>query len=79
MSLPGSCAPASMYAMGKMPFATRRWTTCSPQAVSIAKRRGLTTVSKMLMDQPAVNMDARLCALATGRDPQHRDRTGAPW
>ena len=31
---------------------------------SIATRRGLTTVSKMLMDQPAVNMDARLCALA---------------
>jgi allantoate deiminase len=35
------------------------------EAVSIAKRRGLTTVSKMLMDQPAVTMDARLCALAT--------------
>jgi allantoate deiminase len=35
------------------------------QAVSIAKHRGLTTVSKMLMDQPAVTMDARLCALAT--------------
>jgi allantoate deiminase len=34
------------------------------EAVSIAKRRGLTTVSKMLMDQPAVTMDARLCALA---------------
>ena len=34
------------------------------RAVSIAARRGLTTVSKMLMDQPAVNMDARLCALA---------------
>jgi allantoate deiminase len=33
-------------------------------AASIAKRRGLTTLSKMLMDQPAVNMDARLCALA---------------
>ena len=46
------------------------------EAVSIAKRRGLTTVSKMLMDQPAVTMDARLCALATGRDPRHRDRTG---
>jgi allantoate deiminase len=35
------------------------------EAVSIAKRRGLTTVSKILMDQPAVNMDARLCVLAT--------------
>jgi allantoate deiminase len=35
------------------------------EALSIATRRGLTTVSKMLMDQPAVNMDARLCALAT--------------
>jgi allantoate deiminase len=34
------------------------------ESVSIAKRRGLTTVSKMLMDQPAVTMDARLCALA---------------
>ena len=34
------------------------------EAGSIAKRRGLTTVSKMLMDQPAVIMDARLCALA---------------
>jgi len=34
------------------------------EAVSIAKRRGLTTVSKMLMDQPAVTMDARLCAVA---------------
>jgi allantoate deiminase len=34
------------------------------EAVSIAKRRGLTTMSKMLMDQPAVIMDARLCALA---------------
>jgi allantoate deiminase len=34
------------------------------EAVSIAKRRGLTTVSKMLMDQLAVTMDARLCALA---------------
>ena len=33
-------------------------------AVSIAKRRGLTTVSKMLMDQPAVTMDTRLCTLA---------------
>jgi allantoate deiminase len=33
-------------------------------AVSIAKRRGLTAVSKMLMDQPAVKMDARLCELA---------------
>ena len=32
--------------------------------MSIAKRRGLTTMSKMLMDQPAVTMDARLCALA---------------
>jgi allantoate deiminase len=35
-------------------------------AESISKRRGLTTVSKMLMDQPAVTMDARLCALAQG-------------
>jgi allantoate deiminase len=35
------------------------------EAVSIARRRGLTAVSKMLMDQPAVKMDARLCALAT--------------
>jgi allantoate deiminase len=34
------------------------------QAASIAKRRGLTTVSRMLMDQPAVAMDARLCAQA---------------
>jgi allantoate deiminase len=34
------------------------------QAASIAKRRGLTTVSKMLMNQLAVPMDARLCALA---------------
>src|SRR6202034_3629610 len=34
------------------------------EALSIAKRRGLTTASKMLMDQPAVTMDARLCALA---------------
>ena len=34
------------------------------EAVSIAKRRGLTAVSKMLMDQPAVTMDARLCTLA---------------
>jgi allantoate deiminase len=34
------------------------------EAVSIATRRGLTTVSKMLMDQPAMTMDARLCALA---------------
>src|SRR5580692_6216767 len=34
------------------------------ESVSIAKRRGLTTASKMPMDQPAVNMDARLCALA---------------
>jgi allantoate deiminase len=34
------------------------------KAALIAKRRGLTTMSKMLMDQPAVNMDARLCALA---------------
>jgi allantoate deiminase len=35
------------------------------QAASIAKRRGLTTVIRMQMDQPAVAMDARLCALAT--------------
>jgi allantoate deiminase len=34
------------------------------EALSIATRRGLTTVSKMLMDQPAVNMDGRLSALA---------------
>jgi allantoate deiminase len=34
-------------------------------AVSIAKRRGLTVASKMLMDQPAVAMDAGMCALAT--------------
>jgi allantoate deiminase len=34
------------------------------EALSIATRRGLTTVSKMLMDQPAVKMDTRLCALA---------------
>jgi allantoate deiminase len=33
-------------------------------ALSIAKRRGLTAVSKMLMDQPAVRMDTRLCELA---------------
>ena len=35
------------------------------EAVSIAKRRGLTTVSRMLMDQPAVTMDTRLCSLAS--------------
>ncbi len=35
------------------------------EAVSIAARRGLTTMSKMLMDQPAVRMDTRLCARAT--------------
>ena len=35
------------------------------EALSIAERRGLTTVSKMLMDQPAVKMDTRLCELAT--------------
>jgi len=35
------------------------------EAESIAKRRGLTTASKMLMDQPAVPMDKGLCALAT--------------
>jgi allantoate deiminase len=34
------------------------------QALSIAKRRGLTMMSRMLMDQPAVKMDSRLCALA---------------
>jgi allantoate deiminase len=34
------------------------------EAVSIAKRRGLTVVSRMLMDQPAVIMDAQLCTLA---------------
>ena len=34
-------------------------------AASIAQRRGLTVASRMLMDQPAVAMDARLCAVAT--------------
>ena len=33
-------------------------------AASIAQRRGLTVASRMLMDQPAVAMDARLCAAA---------------
>ena len=35
------------------------------QAGAIATRRGLTVASKRLMDQPAVAMDAGLCALAT--------------
>ena len=35
------------------------------QAASIAQRRGLTVASRMLMDQPAVAMDAGMCALAT--------------
>ena len=35
------------------------------EALSIARRRGLTTVSKMLLDQPAVRMDTRCCELAT--------------
>jgi allantoate deiminase len=34
------------------------------QAASIAKRRGLTVASRMLMDQPAVALDAGMCALA---------------
>ena len=34
-------------------------------ASSIAERRGLTAMSRMQMNQPAVAMDARLCALAT--------------
>jgi len=34
-------------------------------AASIAERRGLTVASRMLMDQPAVTMDTRLCAAAT--------------
>jgi allantoate deiminase len=33
-------------------------------AASIARRRGLTVASRMLMDQPAVAMDSNLCALA---------------
>jgi allantoate deiminase len=32
---------------------------------SIAQRRGLTAMSRMQLDQPAVAMDPRLCALAT--------------
>jgi allantoate deiminase len=35
------------------------------RAGSIAMRRGLTVASKMLMDQPAVPMDAGMCGLAT--------------
>jgi allantoate deiminase len=35
------------------------------RAASIAQRRGLKVASRMLMDQPAVGMDPRLCALAT--------------
>ena len=42
------------------------------QASSIAQRRGLSVASKILMDQPAVAMDAGMCALATERDSQHR-------
>ena len=38
--------------------------TLLAQAESIAKRRGLTVASRMLMDQPAVPMDKNLCALA---------------
>jgi len=34
-------------------------------ALSIAGRRGLTAMGRMQMNQPAVAMDARLCALAT--------------
>jgi allantoate deiminase len=34
------------------------------RATSIARRRGLTVASNMLMDQPAVPMDTGLCALA---------------
>ncbi len=34
------------------------------RAASIAKRRGLTVASRMLMDQPAVAMDPGMCALA---------------
>src|ERR1700722_14429074 len=35
------------------------------RATSISQRRGLTVASRMLMDQPAVNMDSRLCEAAT--------------
>jgi len=38
--------------------------TLLAEADSIAKRRGLTVASKMLMDQPAVPMDKPLCDLA---------------
>jgi allantoate deiminase len=38
--------------------------TLLAQATSIAQRRGLTVASKMLMDQPAVAMDASFSALA---------------
>jgi allantoate deiminase len=38
--------------------------TLVAQADSIAKRRGLTVASKVLMDQPAVPMDKHLCDLA---------------
>ena len=38
--------------------------TLLARAASIAQRRGLTVASKMLMDQPAVAMDAGLSALA---------------
>ncbi len=34
------------------------------RATSIAQRRGLTVASKLLMDQPAVPMEASMCALA---------------
>jgi allantoate deiminase len=37
--------------------------TLLAEAESIAKRRGLTVTSKMLMDQPAVPMDKGLCGL----------------
>jgi allantoate deiminase len=39
--------------------------TLLTEADSIAKRRGLTVASKMLMDQPAVPMDTHFCDLAT--------------
>ena len=39
--------------------------TLLARADSIASRRGLTVASKMLMDQPAVAMDAGMCTMAT--------------
>jgi allantoate deiminase len=39
--------------------------TLLAQADLIARRRGLTVANKILMDQPAVAMDAGMCALAT--------------